>query len=444
MHIATLTTCLACVTLCFAETVAAATTSDLWGHVAGRKDLGDLRNVDAEWSEAGSGHLRLTVQPDGSRYAWATILPPAAGWDLSHRVTIEADVANRGASPTEVQLWAVADRGWESVSDVATVDPGASRRFSCRLREAFADGTPKLDPARVTGVRVVLRNPPKDAAVDIAGLVATGTVPAWKRPAGRIELPPIEDCPPAAGRRVRYRPAEGAPPGTACLLHLPEDWKAGGRYPVIVEYPGNIFFVAGCYSTGLPEQCSIGYGITQGRGAIWLSMPFIDGRKAAAVEDGWGNPDDTADFCVAAVHEVCARFGGDPRNVVLTGFSRGAIACGFIGLRNDRIAPIWKGFHLCQHFDGDGWNGATLPGALDRARQFRGISVFHTDNAKETVQPITDAMGVPTTFARSGLGAHSTAMFLDDRESTRQLRRWFAELVGAGPPPEQGRRPAGG
>ena len=58
--------------------------------------------------------------------------------------------------------------------------------------------------------------------------------------------------------------------------------------------------------------------------------------------------------------------------------------------------------------------------------------MFHTDNPEEKVRPVTDAMGVPTTFVRSGLGAHSTAMFLDDRESTLQLRRWFAELVGDG------------
>ena len=40
-------------------------------------------------------------------------------------------------------------------------------------------------------------------------------------------------------------------------------------------------------------------------------------------------------------------------------------------------------------------------------------------------------MNVPTTFVQSGLGAHSTAMFLDDRESTKALRRWFTEVITA-------------
>lgn len=55
--------------------------------------------------------------------------------------------------------------------------------------------------------------------------------------------------------------------------------------------------------------------------------------------------------------------------------------------------------------------------------------MFHTDNAAEKVQPFVDALGVPATIVSSGLGAHSCAMFLDDRESTRRLREWFTELT---------------
>ena len=88
-------------------------------------------------------------------------------------------------------------------------------------------------------------------------------------------------------------------------------------------------------------------------------MPFLDRDTGKIAENGWGNADDTADYVMRMVAEVCAKFGGDRENVVLTGFSRGAIACGYIGLRNDRIAALWKGFHACQHSDGAAWNGAT-------------------------------------------------------------------------------------
>jgi len=213
-------------------------------------------------------------------------------------------------------------------------------------------------------------------------------------------------------------------------LHLPMDWRPGETFPVIVEYPGNIFFTPACYSTGLPDQCVIGYGITKGKGAICVSLPFIDRETGTIAENSWGNADDTADYAVKMVDEICAKFGGDKQNVVLTGFSRGALACGYIGLRNERIASLWKGFHACQHYDGDGWHGATMESALERAKRFKGKAVFQTDNSAEKFQPVMDAMEAETIYVRSGLGAHACAMFLDDRPSTQQLRRWFADLVG--------------
>ena len=409
---------------------AAADSASLWRHIHSAADLGDIRGVRVKWDASGSGTLAFNVIAPGL-HAWADVPAPARGWDLADRAQFEASVTNVGTTPAEVQVWAVAARGWESVADVATLAPGEARLFACRLRETFPDGTPKLDPGRVSGVRVLVRKAAAGMAIRVAGLSATGKVEPWTRPAGRIEVPVVVEGPAAPGRRVRYQIAgdEGSP--IVCLLHLPDDWRPGDEYPVIVEYPGNVFYAKGCYSTGLPDQCGIGYGMARGREAIWVSMPFIDRKTNAIVENGWGNPDDTAEYCVRVVDDVCRNFGGDRRAVILTGFSRGAIACGFIGLRNDRIAALWKGFHLCQHYDGDGWNGATLDGALERANRFRGSAVFHTDNPADRVRPLTDIMNVPTTFVNSGLGSHSIAMFLDDRESTQQVRRWFAELASS-------------
>jgi len=390
----------------------------------------DVRDATVDWQPEDGGRLSVVTTAKGP-YAWVTIPAPAGGFDLGRRAVVEADVVNRGANAVEAQLWVVADRGWESVGDFARLEPGERRTFSCRLRETFPDGTPKLDPARITGVRLILVRPMVGATVDVSGLRAAGAAPPFVRPAGRIETPPVEEGPPAAGRRVRHTLAVDEGTGIHALLHLPEDWVAGRErpYPVVVELPGNIFFVPGCYSPGLPEQCAIGYGMTRGRGAIWVSAPFVDRAAGTIAENGWGNPDDTADLLRRVVEDVCGRFGGDRRCVVLTGFSRGAIACGFIGLRDDRVAALWRGFHCCQHHDGDGWNGATLDGAIARGARFRGLSVFHTDNDAAAVRPVTEAMGVPTEFVASGLGAHSVAMFLDDRASTRRLREWFADLV---------------
>ncbi len=45
-------------------------------------------------------------------------------------------------------------------------------------------------------------------------------------------------------------------------------------------------------------------------------------------------------------------------------FSRGALACATLGFVMIESRPIWKGFHACQHYDGDGWQGATTESAL--------------------------------------------------------------------------------
>jgi hypothetical protein len=405
----------------------------LWRHVDDTDDVHDRRGVSLEFVGPATDR-RLVVRATEARpYAWALVSAPAEKWNLGARRAIEAAVRNQSADPIEVALWVVADAGWESIADFAVLRPGETRKFSCPLRATFPDGTPKLDPARVRGVQVMLRKPAAGQTVEVADLAAVGDAPPWTRPAGRLDVPTVEDGPPAPGRRVRYRPLDVGPgieTPPAALLYLPSDWQPGGSHPVVVEYPGNVFFTPACYSTGLPEQCVIGYGMTQGRGAIWISLPFVDASGHVA-ENGWGDPERTADFCVATVEDVCERFSGDRERLVLTGFSRGAIACGFIGLRNDHIAPLWKGLHCCQHYDGDGWNGATLDGALERAGRFRGAAVFHTDNSADAMKPITEALGVPTTFVSSGLGAHSCAMFLDDRESTKRVRTWFENLTAA-------------
>lgn len=406
-------------------------TESLWSHIDSAAALGDCRAAAVTFDGPPSGRRLAMVATGGRAYAWATVPAPPGGWSLARRAAVHATIGNRGTEPVEAALWIVADAGWESVAEFAQVHPGESRRFSAPLRATFPDGTPKLDPARIQSVQVMIKKPTAGQTVEVTDLVAVGDAPPWRRPVGRIDVPAVEDGTPAAGHRVPYRLAmsrtevETLP---AALFYLPRDWRPGGIYPVVVEYPGNIFFTAGCYSTGRAEQCLIGYGMTQGTGAIWLSLPFVDAAGHVA-ENGWGDPDRTAEFCADVVEDICTRFGGDRSRLVLTGFSRGAIACGFIGLRNDRIAGLWKGLHCCQHFDGDGWNGATMPGAIERAGRFRGASVFHTDNSADRVKPVTDALGVPVTFVSSGLGAHSCAMFLDDRESTRRLREWFTNLT---------------
>ena len=431
---------LQCVTLPALEPI------PLTRHLRSNADLGELRDIQADWSE---GVLKLYTAK-AELHAWAVINAPKGGWDLGSRGTISTDIANTGENPVGVMLWVVGDHGWEAVTDTAVIAAQQTRTFRCNLRETFPDGTPKLNPNHIKQIQVMLSEPAlsrdkqgessgapprllaritKPVSIEMRTLTAQGDAPEWTPPQGRLNVPNVEESTPAPGKRVRYRLRGDEPNGLYCVLNLPENWRANTKHPVVVEFPGNLFFTPGCYSTGLPEQCVMGYGMTKGRDAICLGMPFVDRLSGKPVESGWGNADDTAQYAMQIVEEVCAKFGGDRQNIVLTGFSRGAIACGYIGLRNPQIASLWKGFHACQHYDGDGWNGATMPGALERAARFQGQAVFQTDNAEAKFRPLMDVMKTNVTWAKSGLGAHSTAMFLDDRPSTQKLREWFLQLV---------------
>lgn len=360
------------------------------------------------------------------RYSWLGFPAPASGWKLDTTARIEADLANDGDQTVSVMLWIVGRAGWDAVPAAAAVAPGETATLSCDLRETYPDKTPKIDPSAIREIRlIVLRRKNEPLALRLSQFHSVGEAPPFAPPPGRVRVAEITGDAPVPGRRVRHRAAGDA---AYVILHLPEDWSPERRFPVIAEFPGNEFYHEHCFSTGLPDQCIIGAGITKGRGAICIGLPFLN-TDGSIAESGWGDADLTADRTVAVVEEICERFGGDRENLFLTGFSRGAIACGYIGLRNDRIAPLWKAFHACQHYDGDGWNGATMDGALERAKRFRGVGVFQTDNPPAKFTPLMETMGVPVVWEQSGLNAHATAMFLDERPSTETLRKWFWETV---------------
>ena len=83
----------------------------------------------------------------------------------------------------------------------------------------------------------------------------------------------------------------------------------------------------------------------------------------------WGDEAATIAYAKANVPRICREFGGDPGRVVLSGFSRGAIAASFIGLADDEIARLWCGLVTHDHFDGEReWPGTAWGSPLDRYR----------------------------------------------------------------------------
>jgi hypothetical protein len=155
-----------------------------------------------------------------------------------------------------------------------------------------------------------------------------------------LKTPSVSSGDAAPGKRVRQSIPEYEGSDVHHTLYLPKGWKRGRRYPVIVEYAGNGNYQNrhGDVSEGTVEGSNLGYGISGGEKFLWLCLPYVNRHERKNEILWWGDPEATADYCKKAVKLVCERYGGDLSSVILAGFSRGAIACNYIGLRDDKIA----------------------------------------------------------------------------------------------------------
>tara|TARA_B110000483_G_scaffold53181_1_gene66189 strand:- start:2549 stop:3436 length:888 start_codon:yes stop_codon:yes gene_type:complete len=184
------------------------------------------------------------------------------------------------------------------------------------------------------------------AAIIAAPLISSDApTPDWE-----LRTPTMTDGPPAAGHRVRVTAPEYAGTDVHHSLYLPTDWQPGHSYPVIVEYTGNYWPPAG--STGRAEDANLGYGLGGPKGFIWVVMPYIEENRRENAVTWWGDKQATVDYCKVNLPRICAEYGGGSENVFVVGFSRGAIGTSYIGLADDEIAALWRGFMVYDHFDG--------------------------------------------------------------------------------------------
>ena len=159
-----------------------------------------------------------------------------------------------------------------------------------------------------------------------------------------LVTPAMTDGPPAPGKRVRAVAVEYEGTEVHHALYLPTDWERGKTYPVIVEYAGNGGYrnSFGDACTGKVDDCNLGYGMSGGRGFIWVCLPYVSIDRKCNQLQWWGDVAATVRYCTSVVPRVCEEYGGDPSQVFVTGFSRGSIACNFIGLHNDDIAALCR------------------------------------------------------------------------------------------------------
>jgi len=247
----------------------------------------------------------------------------------------------------------------------------------------------------------------------------------WRQVEPDLQLPEVVGGKPQPGKRVRLFHDEHQGHALHHTLYLPTDWKPGGSWPVIVEYAGNRHR----FGDGSVESCKLGYGISGGKRAIWLCLPFVDPGKKANAPQWWGDVDATVAYCKKTVKQVCEDYRGDPSKVFLAGFSRGSIACNLIGLHDDEIASLWCGFICHSHYDGSAaWPGSTPQTAAERLKRLKGRPQFISHEA--SVDPIRGYLNqaLPDgnfTFLALPFEDHTDQWVLRDLAPRRTLREWF-------------------
>lgn len=281
-------------------------------------------------------------------------------------------------------------------------------------------------------------------AVTCASLAAASQPDLSTVPADLV-VPEAGDGPPAAGKRVRLELFKGSPP---VILYLPADWAPGKKHPVLVELSGNGNFKNGFGDTcsGLPEGSNLGYGLSGGKGFVWACLPFLNGAGDKTAVTWWGDapdhlPDSTVAFIKRSVPELCQRFSGDPERVILCGFSRGSIAAHAIGLHDDEIAALWRGFVCYSHYDGVGtrwpFSGSDPASARGRLARLGGRpQLICSESPLIATRKHLESSGVKGdfTFLGTGFRNHDDAWVLRPSAARDTARQWLDKVLGSGGP----------
>jgi hypothetical protein len=254
-----------------------------------------------------------------------------------------------------------------------------------------------------------------------------------------LTVPAVIDEKPQAGKRVRFTTPDWEQTDVYHTLYLPPDWTEESRLPVIVEFPGNGGYRNGRdVSDGTVDGCMLGYGLTAGENAIWICLPFVKEEQETLQNciTWWGSVEKTKQYCVETVEDVCRRFGGDPQRVILAGFSRGSIACFYIGLHDDSIARLWSGFFCHSHLDGVneewGYAGADRASALTRLKRLGTRPVwFSQERNPDAAKRYLESTGLAEHFEIEPFPYpnHTAEWILRDLPIRGKARLWLKRMI---------------
>jgi len=268
-------------------------------------------------------------------------------------------------------------------------------------------------------------------------------LPDIRSVAADLEMPVMVDAQPAAGLRTKRRVRDQANKLVYLSLYLPRDWSSKKRWPILVELPGNGGYrnQFGDECSGRPEDACMGYGISAGEGFLWICCPFLNTKGDDLALTWWGDSatyatGSTLKYLNAAMDDACENFGGDSSRVILCGFSRGAIACNYLGLHDDEVAKRWKAFVVYSHYDGvrkwpypgsDRESAALRLARLGNRPQFICGEGEQTKETKDYLRPMIDTKNLA--FVSTGFRNHSDRWTLRPSAAREQLRGWLRDIV---------------
>jgi len=269
--------------------------------------------------------------------------------------------------------------------------------------------------------------------------------------------PNITNSLPGAGIRIKQTTPGYENTFMYHTLYLPTNWKnsTSTKYPIIAEYTGNGPWSSpyGDYSCGAPDCSNLGYGLSKGENYIWVSLPFANNNGTQIERYWWGcvnstitpnctyNVTPTIQYTLSTIQYIVDTYHGDSKNVILTGWSRGALATMYVGLYDDTIASVWAGFAPYSHYDGrstDQW--VPYPyhdpaSAIQRLQRLNNRSVFITEERNGTLDTMEFLNS--TGLNLSNFQAYSTGFCNHDDQwvlrpsVTRTLfRQWLSNITG--------------
>ncbi len=288
-------------------------------------------------------------------------------------------------------------------------------------------------------------------SLNLLGLVAALPLARAEAPDIRsvepdLTIPKLETGQPDAGKRVKQTIPGYEQTGVYHVTYLPTDWVKGKRYPVLIEYAGNNHRGAyGDISTGRPEGSNMGYGISGGRGFIWVCLPYLNAAGDDIALTWWGDSKNrtarpTLDYCHKTVPWICEKYGGDTDRVILCGFSRGAIACNYLGLHDNETAKLWRAFIPYSHYDGIAtwpYSASDRDSALTRLKRLAKRpqficheitgSQFNLAATKKWIESTNIQANL--TFAETGFRNHNDAWLLRTSPAREHLRAWLKRVL---------------